>query len=123
MKGFKYENDPNRNRCSADGRERVGAAGGEHAGQCKSRGAVQHGERKGDHADRSKNSATAPRGACRGRTPIFAVGAGGCRAWKRFTSRHEKTIPIHLFSTRFTGRKQHRTSICSRTSLRKPWRH
>src|SRR6266550_5996924 len=43
--------------------------------------------------------------------------------WKRFTSRHEKTVPIHLFSTRFTGRKQHRTSICSRTSLRNSWRH
>jgi hypothetical protein len=40
------------------------------------------------------------------------------RASRRFTSRHEKTIPIRSFSTRFTGRKQLRTSICSRTSLR-----
>jgi surfactin synthase thioesterase subunit len=39
-----------------------------------------------------------------------------------FTSRREKTTPIHLFSTRFTGRKQHRISICSRTSLRNSWR-
>src|SRR5215472_7547100 len=34
-------------------------------------------ERKSDHADRSKNSTAAPHGACRGRTPIPAVGAGG----------------------------------------------
>lgn len=27
--------------------------------------------------ERSENSATAPCGACRGRTPIFAIGAGG----------------------------------------------
>ena len=47
---------------------------------------------------------------------------GRSQAWKRFTSRREKTIPIHLFSTRFTGRKQHRISICSRTSLRNSWR-
>ena len=40
------------------------------------------------------------------------------RASKRFMSRHEKTIPIPSFSARFTGRKQHRISICSRTSLR-----
>src|ERR1700723_2865706 len=43
----------------------------------KSRGAVRYDERNGDLADRSKNSATASRGACRGRTPIPAVGAGG----------------------------------------------
>ena len=70
----------------------------------------------------AKNSAAAPRGACRGRTAIPAVGCGRSRAWKRFTSRHEKTIPIHLFSTRFTGRKQHRISICNGTSLRNSWR-
>ena len=30
----------------------------------------------------------------------------------------QRTIPIHLFFTRSTGRKQRRISICSRTSLR-----
>jgi hypothetical protein len=43
---------------------------------------------------------------------------GLSRASKRSTSRHEKTIPIHLFFTRFTGRKQHRISICNRISLK-----
>jgi hypothetical protein len=32
-----------------------------------------------------------------------------------------KDIPIHLFSTRSTGRKQRWISICSRTSLRNSW--
>src|SRR6266403_2167568 len=44
------------------------------------------------------------------------------RAERFEASRHEKTIPIHLLSTRSTGRKQHRISIFSRTLLRNSWR-
>ena len=44
-------------------------------------------------------------------------------AWRRFTSRHEKTIPTHSFSTRFISRKQHRISIFSRISQRNSLQH